>query len=119
QWEYPRRVVESVDCRAVALAKADNFEPGTSTQRAPTRQARPVGIPSRRRGERRLSRRNFSEGGPRFSLQQLWHRAMSRQARLTDALHVFALIHLRGSLLNYPGVGDAGRERNLINTGTE
>ena len=37
---YARIAGESVDCRAVALAKADNFEPATSTLRATTRQAK-------------------------------------------------------------------------------
>ena len=36
---YARSVVESVDCRAVALAKADVFDLATVTQRATTRQA--------------------------------------------------------------------------------
>jgi hypothetical protein len=36
---YARSVAESVDCRAVALAKADLFHLATSTQRATTRQA--------------------------------------------------------------------------------
>jgi hypothetical protein len=36
---YARSVVESVDCRAVALAEADIFHLATSTRRATTRQA--------------------------------------------------------------------------------
>jgi hypothetical protein len=36
---YARSVVESVDCRAVALAEADIFRLATSTRRATTRQA--------------------------------------------------------------------------------
>src|SRR6266576_6328180 len=36
---YARNVAESVDCRVVALAKADIIHLATSTQRATTRQA--------------------------------------------------------------------------------
>jgi hypothetical protein len=39
---YARIAGESVDCRAVAFAKADNFEPAISALRVTTRQAKVV-----------------------------------------------------------------------------
>ncbi len=59
---FARVVEESEDCRAVALAKADIFYLATSTRRATTRQASYL-LRSRRRRERRLSRRSLGEGG--------------------------------------------------------